>query len=143
MLPHRTSHTRTAAKPTRAIFALDGRRFAVPARHVLEVVKIGGFAPLPCESPAHLGLVLHRGSVIPLVDLGMLLKIPRSGPIQFPTLCVVLKGDSGAIACPVDQVLGLAHASDEEYSQHIALTGGIGVLRADNWEERHGQVATR
>lgn len=143
MLPHRTSQTRTMAKPTRAIFSLNGSRFAVPARHVLEVVKIDGYAPLPCESPAHLGLVLHRESVIPLVDLGMLLEIPRSGPIRFPTLCLVLRDESGAVACPVDQVLGLANASDEESSQHIALAGGIAVFRADTWEERYGQAAAR
>lgn len=143
MLPHRTSQAKTTAKPTQAVFALNGTRFAVPAQQVVEVIKIGGYAPLPCESPAHLGLVVHRDAVIPLVDLGMLLDIPRPGAIRFPILCMILKGDSGAVACPVDQVLGLATAGDEAFSQYSTLSGGISVLRADAWEARHGQTAAR
>jgi chemotaxis signal transduction protein len=138
MLPRRSSQAKTVPTRTVAVFALNGRHFAVSAEQVIEVVRIATYTPLPCEDPAHLGVVLHRETVIPLVDLGPQLGVPCPHPVQSPGLCLLLRTDSGKIACPIEQVLGLAPATDKRISQHSTLHSGVGIFRADAWETPDG-----
>jgi purine-binding chemotaxis protein CheW len=50
-------------------FAMAGERYAVEARHVLEVIPMREPTPVPCTPPFVLGLLNHRGRVLPVLDL--------------------------------------------------------------------------
>ena len=143
MLPRRSSQIRTAPRRAVVVFALDGRHFAVAADRVVEVANVASYTPLPCENPAHLGVVLHREALVPWVDLGWQVGVCRPDRLQSPGLCLFLNTDSGEVACPVDRVLGLTAATDERLWHHSILPGGVSILCAGGWEEHHGQAAAR
>jgi hypothetical protein len=87
MLSRRASRTPAAPVGSLAVLELMGARFAIPAAQILEIARIGSYTPLPCEDPTHLGVVLHRDAIVPLVDLGRAL---RARPVRaaIPGLCV-------------------------------------------------------
>jgi purine-binding chemotaxis protein CheW len=58
-------------------FAMDGARYAVEARHVIEVIPLRPPTPVPCVPPFVLGLLNHRGRVLPAFDLGLVLGTGR------------------------------------------------------------------
>jgi purine-binding chemotaxis protein CheW len=60
-------------------FVLDGERFAIEARHVDEVVPLPAPAPVPCTPPFVLGLIVHRGRALPVLDLDRALGGPGGG----------------------------------------------------------------
>ncbi len=51
------------------IFALGGERFAVDALHVMEALDLGRPTPVPGTPDSLLGVVNHRGRVLPVMDL--------------------------------------------------------------------------
>lgn len=141
MLPRRSFQIKTVPRRRVVVFALAGRRFALPAERVVEVARVSTYTPLPCENPAHLGVVSHRDSVIPLLDLARELGARRADSLQSPGLCLFCMTELGEIACPVDQVVGLAPAPDEGFAQSSTLSAGIPIFLADGWEEPGGQAA--
>jgi chemotaxis signal transduction protein len=143
MLPRRSSHVTSVPKGKEVIFALAHRRFAVPAERVVEVANVATFTALPCENAVHRGVVLHRNTLIPLVDLGRQLGVWRGDPGPSPGLCLFCRTDLGEVAYPVDEVLGLAAAADQRFRQFQTLAGGISICPADACEECHGQAAAR
>jgi purine-binding chemotaxis protein CheW len=50
-------------------FTLCGEPFAVAAEHVLEALPLGAPTPVPGTPPFLLGVVNHRGRVLPVMDL--------------------------------------------------------------------------
>jgi purine-binding chemotaxis protein CheW len=50
-------------------FTLCGERFAVAAEHVLEALPLGTPTPVPGTPPFLLGVINHRGRVLPVMDL--------------------------------------------------------------------------
>jgi purine-binding chemotaxis protein CheW len=61
-------------------FAMDGERCAVEARQVLEVMPLRPPTPVPSTPPFLLGLVNHRGRVLPVYDLAAALGTGGGGP---------------------------------------------------------------
>ena len=55
------------------VFPLARERYAVDLAGVAEVVPLRGLAPLPGAPAPVLGIVLHRGRLVPVVDLRRLL----------------------------------------------------------------------
>ncbi|MBI2215843.1 MAG: purine-binding chemotaxis protein CheW [Candidatus Rokubacteria bacterium] len=51
------------------VFSLGDERYAVDMRHVAEVLPLRGLTPMPCTPPFILGVVHHRGRILPVVDL--------------------------------------------------------------------------
>jgi purine-binding chemotaxis protein CheW len=49
-------------------FTLCGERFAVAAEHVLEALPLGAPTPVPGTPPFLLGVINHRGRVLPVLD---------------------------------------------------------------------------
>jgi chemotaxis protein histidine kinase CheA len=120
-----------------AVLELAGVRFALPAATILEVAIIPSYIPLPCQDPRHLGVVLHREKIVPLVDVGAALG--AGGPRRpIPGLCVVARAAAGAVAFPVDRVLGVEPLGADSRLDRLPCPGGITVLRRERWAERHG-----
>lgn len=61
---------RTAARPALLAFVIGGRAHALSLALVAGVAEIGTVTRLPSSDPLNLGLIVHRGAVLPLVDLG-------------------------------------------------------------------------
>ncbi len=51
------------------VFALAGERFAVDAQYVIEALDLGEPTPVPGTPEVLLGVVNHRGRVLPVMDL--------------------------------------------------------------------------
>ncbi len=100
------------AVPACLVVAVGDRRVALPAARIVEVARIGGYTPLPCEDPANLGVVLHRDALVPLVDVAPRIGARRAGPIGAPALCVFVETETGVVGFPIDRVLGLEPARD-------------------------------
>lgn len=49
-------------------FSLAGERYAIEAASVLEVVLLRDLTPVPCTPPVILGVVNHRGRILPVID---------------------------------------------------------------------------
>ncbi|MEX0744272.1 MAG: chemotaxis protein CheW [Phycisphaeraceae bacterium] len=86
------------------IFTAAQRRWAVRARDVLEVAAVRQFAPLPLVSPAALGVVRRRSSVLLLLDAGRLL---GGEPVHAVSQMVVVGGPRDAVALAVDRLEGV------------------------------------
>ena len=61
-------------------FKAGGTRFALPAHALREITPLVEVAPLPGAPPYIPGLMNHRGSSLPVVDLTMLLAGSKSRP---------------------------------------------------------------
>jgi chemotaxis signal transduction protein len=109
----RRAARRVAPTPANVLVVSVGdRRIAIPARRIVEVARVGGYTPLPCEDPSNLGVVVHRDALIPLVDLAPRLGARRFAPVKLPGLCVFVETEVGEVAFPIDRVLGLEPARD-------------------------------
>jgi purine-binding chemotaxis protein CheW len=56
-------------------FSLAGERYAIEAASVLEVVLLRDLTPVPCTPPVILGVVNHRGRILPVIDFRRLLDL--------------------------------------------------------------------
>lgn len=88
---------------------VGGDAYALPVKHVLEVVVHGELAPLPGAGAHVLGLRNLRGQVTPVFDLAGLLGAAAGGPPR--RVCVAEHGDGlGGLA--VDEVTDVAELPD-------------------------------
>ncbi len=75
------------------VFELNGERYGVDMRHVVEVLRPSGVTAVPCTPPFLLGLTSYRGRALPLVDLGVLLEVwERTSEFGDQTAVVVQVG---------------------------------------------------
>lgn len=61
------------------IFSLSGERYAIETAHVLEVVPIRELTPVPGTPSFILGVVNHRGRILPVLDFRRLLELAGQG----------------------------------------------------------------
>jgi purine-binding chemotaxis protein CheW len=84
-------------------FAVDERRFALPADQVTEVIQVPAAARVPQGPPALIGIANLRGAVLPLVDLRELLSLPRKRDGAPANKAIVIDG-AAPTALVVDRV---------------------------------------
>ena len=84
-------------------FAVDERRFALPAEEVTEVIQVPAAARVPQAPPALIGIANLRGAVLPLVDLAELLSLRRKGDGARAGKAIVIDG-AAPTALVVDRV---------------------------------------
>ena len=70
----------SAAVSSLCAAAVAAESYAMPVEHVLEVADLGDVAPVPGSRPEMLGVRNMRGQILPVVDLALLLGIPRTAP---------------------------------------------------------------
>lgn len=58
------------------VFSLAGERYAIEAASVLEVMPLRDLTAVPCTPPTILGVVNHRGRILPVLDFRRLLDLP-------------------------------------------------------------------
>jgi chemotaxis signal transduction protein len=88
-------------------FTLGGRNRALSLGLVDAVTELGAVTRLPAANPLNLGLIVHRGTVLPLFDLGRGLGgAPAPAGSALPALCIITRSEP-VVAFPVEAVLGL------------------------------------
>jgi purine-binding chemotaxis protein CheW len=86
-------------------FLIGERRYALPAEHVAEVIRVPAVARLPNSPKALLGLANLRGSVITVISLPAVLGYPPAAA-ENAARAIILSGSRPA-ALVVDAVKGL------------------------------------
>lgn len=86
------------------VFKCADRRFGVPLESVTEITAPRPFTRLPGAGPAVCGLVGIRGTVVTVLDLGVLLAGAASGALPDHRL-LLLEVDGRRIGAAVDQVV--------------------------------------
>ena len=61
------------------VFSLAGERYAVDTAHVEDVVPLPEITPLPCTPSFVLGVVNHRGRILPVLDFRRLFDLSGEG----------------------------------------------------------------
>jgi len=61
------------------VFSLAGERYGIEATHILEVVPSLELTPVPCTPPFVLGVMNHRGRILPVLDLRRLFELGGQG----------------------------------------------------------------
>lgn len=101
------------ACPTQAVtFQLAGQLYGLPIDVVQEIQQIVEFTPLPDTHPAMLGLIDLRGSVVPAIDLRVLVGLEaRSFTLETPmvfcrvrdhVVCLIVDAVEDVIDLPPD-----------------------------------------
>lgn len=102
------------APPSRVcLITLAGELFAVDLRSVREVFEVESVTPVPGMPAALIGVANLRGSVIPLVDLRLMLGLPTGG--QPPPFAVVIRHGGQQVGVLVDRVPQLRTVQGDEF----------------------------
>jgi purine-binding chemotaxis protein CheW len=97
--------------------------YAMPVEHVAEVAALGDLTPVPGSPPELLGVRNMRGRILPVVDLALLLKVPRMAP---PSRLVVAEAAGRQIGFAVDSVYEVGElAEPTEETESPLLAGAI------------------
>lgn len=109
------------------VFSCAGGAYAVGAPHVVEVVSLGDPTPVPGTPAAVLGVVNHRGRILPVIDVGRLLSLPDDLAPD-PGLLIVVTAGEAAFGIRAEAVLEIVQVEEHE------------VLTADRFAEEHDSV---
>jgi len=104
-------------------------RYGLEARHVREVAAVGHLTRVPGVPPALLGVVNHRGRILPLFDVRRLLDLPSDArpPVAFVAVEVAAK----RFGLAINAVTGIAAlAASELFGPSPAAPGGRRAVRA-------------
>jgi len=110
--------------------------YAIPVDHVAEVATLGELTPVPGSPPEFIGVRNLRGTSLPVVDLAVLLKVPRTAPPRGLVVTESAGRRVGFAVDSVDEVGELAEPTEDTDSPLLAgaiLDSGdlIGVLDVD------------
>lgn len=101
----------TSAQTDLLVFRVGRERFALNLAELQGVVAVERVTRVPGASPDLLGLILARGELFPLVDLGRLLHSPldAAGPSH-----ALLVRSSEKFALAIDEVLEMIRLANED-----------------------------
>jgi chemotaxis signal transduction protein len=101
---------------------------ALPADHVLEVAELGEVEAIPRARPEMLGVRNMRGQILPVVDLALLLGIPRTAP---PSRLLVVEAGGIRAGFAVDEVIGVGELADPTEETVSDLLAGATLADSD------------
>ncbi len=100
-------------------FYLKDQEFAVEVFDIKEIVRFPeGIYEVPNTDPALMGIVSYRESMLPLINLGMILKFDSQYDIEQSGILVAMithKSDVYSIGLVVDKVQEILKVSEEEW----------------------------
>jgi len=116
---------------TRALMliAVGGRRVAVHGGEVSEIARVTAVTPVPCDDPAILGVAIHRGHIVPVVDLARRLGEAAAGVP--PWLCLFVRSIGGDVGVPIDAVLGFGASGNTRLPDGVTFVD-FSILGAGN-----------
>ena len=97
--------------------------YAMPVEHVLEVADLGQVRAVPGARPELLGVRNLRGRILPVVDLALLLQIPRTAP---PGRLLVAEAGGRRAGFAIDEVSEVGELPDPaEETESGLLVGAL------------------
>lgn len=107
------------------VFSLAGERYGVETTHVLEVISLRELTPVPCTPPVILGVVNHRGRILPVLDLRRLFGLSGQSVTNEGRVVAV---EAGRMTCGIfaDAVIGAIQVAAHEVAPPPAVTHGGG-----------------
>ena len=90
------------------LLPVDDEMFAVPVDRVREVVVAPQITPVPTAPPVVLGVFNLRGSVVPILDTGLLLKRGALATIACALVVRCESDDAALVASAIPTVVDLA-----------------------------------
>ncbi len=94
------------------VFACGGSLYAVPSETAAEVVNLPSLTKVPGAPPHLLGVFAHRGEVLPVIDLAMLVGVKSEVAAKRAVLVRVAKGVMVLTATRVNGVTTLTGSVD-------------------------------
>ncbi|RFU44507.1 chemotaxis protein CheW [Paraburkholderia sp. DHOC27] len=106
-------------------FRIDGRRYALPAHEVAEIIRIPPMTRVPQSPSALLGIANLGGAVLPVVSLRALLGIEET-QARASTRAVVLNIGSNAalVVDAVDNLIGITPEQIETHQSEVSTETG-------------------
>ena len=97
--------------------------YAMPVEYVLEVADLGQVRAVPGARPELLGVRNLRGRILPVVDLALLLRIPRTAP---PARLLVAEAGGCRAGFAIDEVSEVGELPDPaEETESDLLVGAL------------------
>jgi chemotaxis signal transduction protein len=103
-------------------------QYAMPIGHVLEVANLGEVRAVPGARPEVLGIQNMRGQILPVVDLAMLLAIPREAPAN---RLLVAEARGHQVGLAIDEVSGVGQLEDAIEETESDLLVGVALTEGD------------
>jgi purine-binding chemotaxis protein CheW len=104
------------------VFAIDGRRFALPLSKVDRVLRVVEITRLPDTSETILGVINMHGQVVPVVDLRKLWGFPIRD-IELSDQLIIVTSATRTLALLVDRADVIRCASANIVSSETILPG--------------------
>jgi purine-binding chemotaxis protein CheW len=98
--------------------------YAMPVEHVLEVADLGQVRVVPGSRPALIGVWNLRSQILPVVDLALLLRIPRT--VQ-PSRLLVARAGHRRAGFAIDDVSGVGLLADSMQETESELLIGAAL----------------
>jgi purine-binding chemotaxis protein CheW len=111
-------------------FTLCGGQFAVDAEHVLEATSLGAPTPVPGTPDFLLGVVNHRGRVLPVFDLRRQL-VPHGDVAAELTQTVAVAVDGLTFAIAAESVEQTTRERVEDLDAELVTVLDLETLAAD------------
>lgn len=100
----------------------------MPVQHVLEVAGFRAVTAVPGSQPEVLGILNLRGQILPVVDLALLLGIPRTGP---PQRLLVAESAGRQAGFALDEVRWVGELADPDQETESDLLVGATLTGAE------------
>jgi len=105
------------------VFSLAPERYGIETAHVLDVFPLLGLTPVPHTPPFVLGVVNHRGRILPLLDLRRLFQLPGQATAERGRVVAVNAGGM-TFGIFADAVAGTALVAVQDVSAHPVTVAG-------------------
>lgn len=105
------------------VFEVAGRRFAVPASDVQELVRAVAIVPLPGAPPIVEGVIDLRGTIVAVLDFRARFGLPPDALDPAQQLLILVDG-ARRVVFRIDRALGLESANDESIAAAAPIAVG-------------------
>jgi purine-binding chemotaxis protein CheW len=105
------------------VFSLAGERYGIETEHVLETMSLRELTPVPCTPPLILGVINHRGRILPVLDLRRLLELQGQG-VPPGSRVVAVEAGGMTFGILAEALVGTTHVAAHDVAPPpVSLTG--------------------
>lgn len=110
------------------VFSIGGGQYAIETSHVSEVLRFVEPTPVPCTPPLVLGVLNHRGRILPVLDLRRLFELADTETAAWSHIVTVEAGGM-SFGMVASAVAGSIRVESQELAlPSVAPTGGGALL---------------
>ena len=113
------------------VFSVGAERYGIETDHVVEVIPLRELTPVPCTPASILGVVNHRGRILPVLDLRRLFDLADQGVAEGSRVVAVeARGMTfGIFAGAVTGTVRVGGADDGALSPATSAADRQGLIR--------------